>query len=46
MPEMVCPNCDGTGRVEDATGETVVCPMCEGTGVLITEDDATSESDG
>jgi uncharacterized Zn finger protein (UPF0148 family) len=43
MPEMVCPNCDGTGYVEDATGERVVCPMCEGTGVLITEDDETPE---
>jgi uncharacterized Zn finger protein (UPF0148 family) len=39
MPEMTCPNCDGTGFVTDATGETVVCPVCEGTGVLITDDE-------
>jgi len=35
---MDCPNCDGTGLTQDASGEDVVCPMCDGTGVLITEE--------
>ncbi len=39
MPSMDCPNCDGTGYTQDASGEDVVCPMCDGTGVLITDDD-------
>jgi DnaJ-class molecular chaperone len=38
MSEMICPNCSGTGLIQDATGEEVVCPMCEGTGVLVTEE--------
>jgi DnaJ-class molecular chaperone len=35
---MDCPNCDGTGYTQDASGESVVCPMCNGTGVLVDEE--------
>ena len=38
MPLMDCPNCDGTGFTQDASGEDVVCPMCDGTGVLVDEE--------
>ena len=38
MPLMDCPNCDGTGYTQDASGEDVVCPMCDGTGVLVDEE--------
>lgn len=44
MPAMNCPNCDGTGYTQDASGEDIRCPMCDGTGVLITaEGDADTE---
>jgi DnaJ-class molecular chaperone len=36
---MNCPNCDGTGYTQDASGEEIICPMCNGTGVLITDED-------
>jgi DnaJ-class molecular chaperone len=32
---MDCPNCDGTGHTQDASGEDVICPMCDGTGILM-----------
>ena len=38
MPLMDCPNCDGTGFTQDASGEDIVCPMCDGTGVLVDEE--------
>jgi DnaJ-class molecular chaperone len=38
MPSMDCPNCDGTGRTQDASGEDIVCPMCDGTGVLVNDE--------
>jgi DnaJ-class molecular chaperone len=38
MPLMDCPNCDGTGYTQDASGEEIVCPMCDGTGVLVDEE--------
>jgi hypothetical protein len=38
---MDCPNYDGTGYTQDASGEDVVCPLGDETGVLVTvEDDA------
>ena len=40
MPSMDCPNCDGTGYTQDATGEDVICPLCDGTGVILSEEDA------
>ena len=33
MDSMDCPNCDGTGYTEDATGEEILCPMCDGAGI-------------
>jgi hypothetical protein len=38
MPDMNCPNCDGTGYTQDGSGEDIRCPMCDGTGVLLTEE--------
>ena len=44
MPSMDCPNCDGTGYTQDASGEDVICPMCDGTGVIIDDEgDANAE---
>jgi DnaJ-class molecular chaperone len=44
MPSMDCPNCDGTGYTQDASGEDVVCPMCDGTGVIVDDEgDANAE---
>jgi hypothetical protein len=45
MSFMQCPNCGGTGRVDDPTGETIVCPVCEGTGVLPEVDDTGTGAD-
>jgi hypothetical protein len=42
---MTCPNCDGSGRIQDASGEDVVCPMCDGSGVLIDEGDAATNGE-
>jgi DnaJ-class molecular chaperone len=39
MPSMDCPNCDGTGYTQDASGEDVICPLCDGTGVILSEED-------
>jgi len=39
MDSMDCPNCDGTGYTEDATGEDILCPMCDGSGILVTSHD-------
>ena len=39
MPSMDCPNCDGTGYTQDASGEDVICPLCDGTGVLVSDED-------
>ena len=38
MSDMACPNCDGTGYTQDASGEDIRCPMCDGAGVLLTEE--------
>jgi DnaJ-class molecular chaperone len=35
---MDCPNCDGTGYTQDASGGDVICPMCDGTGVIIDDE--------
>jgi DnaJ-class molecular chaperone len=37
---MDCPNCDGTGYEEDASGEAVICTMCDGTGTLFVDESA------
>ena len=39
MASMDCPNCDGTGYTQDATGEDVICPLCDGTGVILSDED-------
>ena len=39
MPSMECPNCDGTGYSQDASGEDVICPLCDGTGVILSDED-------
>ena len=39
MPSMDCPNCDGTGYTQDASGEDVICPLCDGTGVILSGED-------
>jgi DnaJ-class molecular chaperone len=39
MPSMDCPNCDGIGYTQDASGEDVICPLCDGTGVILSEED-------
>ena len=39
MPSMDCPNCDGTGYTQDASGEDVICPLCDGTGINLSDDD-------
>ena len=38
MPSMDCPNCDGTGYTQDASGVGVICPICDGTGVLVNDE--------
>jgi DnaJ-class molecular chaperone len=43
MPSVDCPNCDGTGYTQDASGETVICPMCDGTGVLLDDEGDANE---
>jgi DnaJ-class molecular chaperone len=30
----VCPECGGSGRVEDDDGKIVVCPECRGAGTV------------
>ena len=38
MPTMNCPNCDGTGYEEHASGESIICARCDGTGTLFVDD--------
>jgi hypothetical protein len=40
MPEMGCPNCDGTRHSQEAAGEEILCPMCDGIGSLVTHEGA------
>lgn len=33
IEKVTCPNCQGTGKVDDSDGKKVTCPKCKGTGV-------------